>query len=178
MSNSITKVPVNGVELRFSLSESAFLDACNAYWLCIGQDWKSNLRNGFLAFIAGSLFIYFHGGHDYLYWLGIFFLILACLFVVKVSTRPWLWRRFYRSVKSYDGETQVAFREKGIEIKSKYGEGEFAWEAFTLYLVLEDYLYLFVDKREFYPIPISAFEDEMQLNTTISLMRKKLEKAK
>lgn len=158
------------IEIRFRLTESEFMSACNAHWSTCRQGTSTHLIIGTACIFIGLALL------GYMFWIALVATTAGALFFLILGLRSVLWRRAFREAKKYHGEISVTFSENGVHVESVEGKSDLKWSFYSWHLETSNFMILHMTKRAFSVIPKAAFQESKQWQQFVDLVRSKLEK--
>lgn len=151
------------IAIEYRLSESEFMEACNAHWSAVGQG-RTNVIAGWLGVAVGlGLSMISPPG-------GVILIIAAGLLLALTWVRSLLWRRAFRDEVKYKDAIRLAIDEDALRVETAEGTSILNWGAFRSYLDTSDYVLLYITRRRFSIIPKRAFPDRQSIERFLAIV--------
>ena len=160
------------ISIRYRLSESEFMTACNAHWSAQRTSILSNVITAAVMFVVGLVMLFV------VFWLASVLFAVGGLLLLITWLRSLLWRKSFREAKKYNDDILVTINDDTVRVESAGGKSDLDWNFFTWYLDTPEQVLMYVTKRNFSVIPKKAFRDTKQVDNFLEVVRKKLKSIK
>ncbi|AWO01813.1 hypothetical protein DLD77_08945 [Chitinophaga alhagiae] len=151
--------------LQFTYNKEEVIHALRFHFLRRGEIkvFRNTLIILLIATVAGYLFRVVN--FNALLGIALMMVILGWAFwyLLPVST--------YNKAATFKDNIRLRYNEEGMAIATGQGERAVPWEKFSQIIETKSFFFLYRDKRSFFLIPTSAFENEEALNGFSKLMQ-------
>ena len=159
---------------EFTLSFEEYLEAQKLH---LGWKFFTHIAGGIVLSVVLTLFIVSFTAESkqptYIPIVTVIFVILIFLLVFPRSRKKAL-RKIYDSQKSMRKPWKMSFHEDLLGIQSEYGRGTIPWKDFYKYKSNDKIIVLYAASNLFYPIPVTAFENEKEKKEFMSILEKEV----
>lgn len=151
--------------LQFTYNKDEVINALRTHFLRRGE--IKVFRNTLLILLIAAITGYIFRVVNFNALLGISVMMIiigwAFWYLLPVST--------YNKAATFKDNIRLRYNEEGMEISTGAGERALSWRNFSQILETRNFFFLYRDKRSFFLIPTSAFDNEDARNSFSSLLQ-------
>lgn len=152
--------------LQFTYKKEEVINALRFHFLRRGE--IKVFRNTLIILLLATVIGYVFRMVNFNAMLGIVVMMVilgwAFWYLLPVST--------YNKAATFRDNIRLRYNEDGMAIVSGHGERSLSWRSFTQIVETQSFFFLYRDKRSFFLIPTSAFENDEAHQQFRELMQK------
>lgn len=151
--------------LQFTYNKDEVINALRTHFLRRGEIkvFRNTLIILLIATITGFLFQVVN--------LNALIGILAMMIVIGWAFWYLLPVSTYNKAATFRDNIRVRYNDEGMEISTHQGDRSMAWRNFSQILETRSFFFLYRDKRSFFLIPTSAFDNDDARNSFVDLLQ-------